>query len=306
MSHHSLRQETLLAQATALLCAVTSVVLFQSSRPLSATAIECESEEECCQQCYSSSSEYSSESSSSSVIPETPPETPSTPQSSGGDPQGEPGNGSHRGHDTNRLFTAMQVSAALYGFNPGMPPPAYGGSDVPFTKNELALLCSVQRNAMPENDPALYAALAGQLALITGRDEAYLESALQNTALCEDIMALLRPRYVERNIEPRPVVLAEDGYPYSPSNDTWNKCVRGTATLEDIKNNPDYIRTRSGVVIPKDCGWYRYTATHLWKYPDDPMLTLLIVPSVPTTLAPYVAAPSGYAVIAPETTVVSQ
>lgn len=255
----------------------------------------------CCEdECGSSSSVFSD--SSSSFSGQGNEQQAEPPSASGGDRQTDPGNGSHRGHDTNRILAGIAQIAFNLGLRPGQTPPAGfgGGNDVPLSDQEISFICSVQRSLPQDTDGELIAMAADMLSLIMGRAEAVMEYQLTNPALCADINALLRPQVVALFHIPRPVVLAEDGYPFSPSNPTWNKCVRGTATLEDIKNNTDAITTRSGKVIPKDCGFYKYTGTASWKYPDDPYLTLTIKDSpLGTSHAPTVTASAGYTVVKP-------
>lgn len=84
--------------------------------------------------------------------------------------------------------------------------------------------------------------------------------ALRDGGLCPEPVA----KVVK---DPKPVGVRVDanGFPVS-SNDTWNKCVAGTATLEDIRNNPHRDEDGFGY----SCG--RYHTQDVWSHPDHPGL----------------------------------
>lgn len=214
---------------------------------------------------------------------------------------------SHRGSDTNRVLGSLPAISSNHGFDGTTPPAGFGGTNnVPLSDAEINFLCSVQRSMNENASDAAISVIAAAVAQLMGRDADFVEAQLSNDALCADVNALLRPQTVVLEVKPRPVVLAEDGYPVS-SNDTWNKCVRGTVTLEDIKNNEDAFITRSGVKIPKDCGWYKFTGTNTWKYPEDPFLALTInVSAKGYKFAPGVSANNGYVVVKPSSAVVAK
>jgi hypothetical protein len=193
------------------------------------------------------------------------------------------------------------------------PPAAFGGtgedtgSTKPFSFSELGPVCATQRLIGVNPVPAVVRLMASLLSPLTGRSINMLETVLLDPSTCEALNAY-RSMPVEEQVivgAVRPLELAPDGYPVS-TNVVWNKCVRGTATLADVRSNPDVIRFRSGKIIHKDCGSYRMTGSNQWTYPNDPMLLITINPPAAGSHEPVVSVPNGYAVVPAELEVAAQ
>ncbi len=205
-------------------------------------------------------------------------------------------NGGHRGEDSNQLLGKMRAIALRSGLGGDTAPAGFGGSnDVPLSTAELNVLCSVQRTFSAQTPIDLIRLIASTLGTFMSRDADFIAEKMLDPATCERINASLKPSATVAEVILKPVPLTIDGYPVS-NNDTWNKCVRGNATLTDIRNNKDIIVSRmSGKTFAKSCDAYRTSGTNEWKHPDDPFLTLTIVPNGKN--APKVTANTGYLVI---------
>lgn len=130
---------------------------------------------------------------------------------------------------------------------------------------------------------------------LTGLEAQDISHQLQNGIECPSMIERTRVSLVEPS--PKTITLGDDGYPVS-SNPTWNQCVRGKATLEDLRNNPDMYTTRSGKVIHRSCDVYRNSGSNDWKFPDDEFVTFTIM-DPETGNPPMVTASRGYVVVQP-------
>ena len=140
--------------------------------------------------------------------------------------------------------------------------------------------------------------ISGVVAQWTGLNADHVVAQLHDTGICPKVSS----HSDIFSVQPRPLLLGEDGYPVS-NNKVWNLCVRGKATLADIRSNPDVVLIHRHTVVHKSCDAYRYTASNEWKYPDDPFLTVTINS---TADKPLVSVPSGYAVVPAESTVAAK
>lgn len=171
-------------------------------------------------------------------------------------PQLRGSQGSRRGSQTNILNSLI----ALFGGDgePGdVPPGGFGGpGEEEFTDEETEVICRM-RKALPEDATSdVREWVANELAGKMPHSEEAIAEELKTGSIC--------PREIVRTkAEAKPVAFHVDasGFPVS-TNDTWNKCVRGTATLADIRNNPD--RDDDGYGI--SCS--RYHTSTLWRHPD--------------------------------------
>lgn len=213
----------------------------------------------------SSSSSSSSTSSSSSSV-----------SSGGGDEGGGGGevfglstpnargrNGARRGWQTNILGSLISRFGGD-GEAGDVPPGGYGGpGEETFTDEEGTVICRM-REALPENvTKAVRMWVAEHLAGKMPHSIEAIYEELRTGSICP--LAVVRS-----TVEAKPVAFRVDaaGYPVS-SNETWNKCVRGTATLEDIRNNPDRDQDGYGY----SCS--RYHTSSLWKHPDLGVLFMM-------------------------------
>lgn len=162
-------------------------------------------------------------------------------------------NGSFRGSRTNVLRSII----AMFGGKPtGVPPPAFGGpGDGDFTAEESDLICRMYNAFTDDADREVYEWAANQLALRMPHSVESIYRALKDGGLCPEKVVHVKTF--------KPIAFRIDvlGFPVS-SNETWNKCIRGTATLEDIRNNPDRDEDGYGY----SCS--RYHTQDVWKHPD--------------------------------------
>lgn len=218
----------------------------------------------------------SSESSSSSA--------PADDESGGG------GTGGARGEGSNVVTAAIGRIGSYFGLGGGTPPPAFGG-----TPEANQLICSVQRVINPNAVDAVYELAAQILSTLTGLDADELYANLKDPEFCAEINAAFKPQQqIVVKAPPRPVQLADDGYPVSLENPFWNLCIRGNWTKADLVLNPDFYE-QSGRVIYRSCDAYKISGSNAWKFPDDPYLTITIKPKPKS--APVVSVPKGYAVV---------
>lgn len=269
----------------------------------------------------SSSSSVGSSSSASSAVSSSGGSTGNVAAetSGGGGGQGDGGNGAFRGHKLNEFLTSIDVVIArATGMLSFTPPAAFGGTEEatsmgnrPLTESQLPMFCSLQRmlekSFNVSND--VKHLLATILSPVVRRDVWFIEQLFSDKTVCENINAALRTEttVVAVKAQPRQLQLAEDGYPVS-SNDVWNKCVRGTATLSDMRSNKDRMQLTRHYSVPKTCGYYRTAGTNDWSFPDDAFLTLTINPPAPGSNAmPVVAsAINGYVIVPAETAVAAK
>ncbi|MBI5155682.1 DUF4215 domain-containing protein [Candidatus Peregrinibacteria bacterium] len=227
----------------------------------------------------SSSSEPGEGSSSSSSVSSN--EESSSPSEGGGSsatvitglgiPDGGPagGNGSTLGHQThmgkafNRFLAALHLSG---------PQGAFGAGTSPLSPEQKAYLCSIQRALPNDASDGFLQAIAADAATYVGRPVGFVIAKLLDPNLCSSITASLIRQTENVVVMPKPFYLAGDGLPHSWTNDTWNKCIRGTATISDIRANP--LRP-DGVGV--DCA-AMHTAD-MWYHPDLHMYFTFTPPS---------------------------
>ncbi len=166
------------------------------------------------------------------------------------------GSSSHRGNRTNVLGNLVSMLGGP-DQNRGVPPGGFGGpGEEEFTDDETALICSI-REAMPEDvTNAMRTWLAGKIAKKMPHSEEAILDELRTGDIC--------PQQVTKaSSKAEAVAFRVDslGFPVS-SNDTWNKCIRGNATLQDIRSNPD--RDDDGFGL--SCSSYHTGST--WRHPD--------------------------------------
>lgn len=167
----------------------------------------------------------------------------------------EAGNGVSRGSGTSKLRAAVNfVTQSLFS---NIAPGAFGGGpNVPYSTQEIDVICSMQKALPNSATNGLIEWLAEYLASVMNRNADQLFTALKDPSLC--------PTVVEQAKAPvAPIALKVNaaGYPVS-SNDTWNKCITGRVTLLDIRNNPD----KDNHGLARDCSDYHTGA--VWYHPD--------------------------------------
>ncbi len=171
------------------------------------------------------------------------------------EPEEDVGTGTNRGSGTQRLsYIANFVTGNAFG---SIAPGAFGGaSDVPFSSEETNVICAMQESLPDDAGNGVIEWIAGYLATILNRDAEMLVDALKDSTLCvkeiPQAKAPAKPVAFNVNIH---------GFPVS-SNETWNKCLTGKITLQDIRANTD--KDEDG--IARDCSDY-HTA-NLWYHPD--------------------------------------
>lgn len=220
-----------------------------------------------------------------------------TASSGGGSGGGDGGdqNGGFRGSRLNESIAKMNMVLASYGTT-NVPRGAFGGGTVRLTGDSLRLFCSMQRAIVGEAIPSI-GVLAEYIALRTGWDLEFVEDTLRDVNLCDEIVSELRPTVTVAVASPTLVVLADDGLPES-SNNVWNLCIRGKATLEDIRSNKDgYYHRSTGTFYPYSCDHYNSDSGANWVSPDDPFLTFRIEAPAEGSTAPVVSVPEGYALV---------
>ena len=229
----------------------------------------------------------------------TPVQSSSSSSSSSSDTGDTQGGGS--GHGTTQVQVSLGITLANLGFGQGTPPPAFGG-DGELSEEAKKLFCWAQ--GVIADSPALREFIIAQLMNGTGWTEAFVIEQLDAAGLCNGVSGLPPRTVVEK---PRQVQLAEDGYPLS-SNRVWNLCVRGKATLADIRANTDVWTSRlSHKQVAKSCDAYKLTGTDTWKYPDDPYLTFTIHTRPGLPMSPVVLVPNGFVAIpAPQQTAAAE
>lgn len=164
--------------------------------------------------------------------------------------------GARRGAQTNILNSLI----ALFGGDGeqgDVPPGGFGGpGEEEFTDEETDVICRM-RKALPEDaSSSVRVWVAEQLATKMPHSVEAIAEELKTGSICPQEL-------VRSNTRAKPLAFRVDalGFPVS-SNDTWNKCIRGTATLQDIRNNPDRDDDGYGV----SCS--RYHTNSLWRHPD--------------------------------------
>lgn len=173
-----------------------------------------------------------------------------------GDQDGDTSNGSYRGSRTN-VFRSL---ISLFGGpnNAGdVPPGGFGGpGNEDFTDGETALICKL-RTAIPDDaTSAVYTWISEQLAEKMPHSAEAISQELRTGSICPEPVAVKI-----QTVKPIAFHVDAAGYPVS-SNETWNKCIRGTVELVDIRNNPDRDEDGFGY----GCGRYHTSTT--WRHPD--------------------------------------
>lgn len=159
------------------------------------------------------------------------------------------------------MNVAFGLARYLVGYHFGdVPPPGFGGDDVPLTDDEVAYLCAVQRGLPRVFTRSFIELVSVFMGTMLGRPAEFVAEQLSDPVLCAEISASLLPKQGKTVAVAKPFRVASDGIPVS-SNPTWNACIRGTATLADIRSNPD---RPSGYGL--GCASY-HTGTN-WRHPD--------------------------------------
>lgn len=174
-------------------------------------------------------------------------------------PVADDGNSSHRGSRTNILAGVIKYITNKFFGNSGTAPGAFGGGPtVPFTGEEIDIICSLKK-ALPVTPSVglvnwAVAVLAGNL----NRSEIQILEAMQDDSLCGSSEAKAVTKVSATPIE---FHVSAAGYPVS-SNATWNQCITGKVTLKDIQNNTD----KDGDGRPRTCASYH--TGNMWTHPD--------------------------------------
>ncbi len=180
-------------------------------------------------------------------------------QSAGNQNQGA---GSNRGNNTQR---AANITAFLANLHLGnLAPGAFGGADAPLAGQEKEFICSIQRSLPRLYTSAYLNSLAQVVSAYTGRSAEVIADWLRDPSVCADITEARLGVERVAQVELTPFYVTSEGFPLS-KNDTWNKCVTGKFTYEDIQANPD--RDRKGT--PKSCADYHTGSS--WYHPDHRM-----------------------------------
>lgn len=164
--------------------------------------------------------------------------------------------GARRGKQTNILGSLIGLFGGD-GEQGDVPPGGFGGpGEEEFTEEETDVICRM-RKALPEDVSSdVREWVANALSKKMPHSMEAIADELKTGSICPQNL-------VRTKAQAKPVAFHIDasGFPVS-SNDTWNKCVRGTATLQDIRNNPDRDEDGYGV----SCS--RYHTADLWRHPD--------------------------------------
>lgn len=165
-------------------------------------------------------------------------------------------NGSYRGSRTNVLRSLI----ALFGGDGeqgDVPPGGFGGpGEEEFTEQEADVICRIRKALEEDATSTVRTWVAEQLAMKMPHSVEAIAEELKTGSICPLDIVRTKPQL-------KPIAFRVDalGFPVS-SNDTWNKCIRGTATLADIRNNPD----RDDDGFGNSCS--RYHTQDVWRHPD--------------------------------------
>lgn len=191
-----------------------------------------------------------------------------TPDNSGSEDGGGAAgvsNGSGRGSGAGNLSSLAAFTAGTYGFDQSAPP-AFGGDDAPLSTQELSYICSMQRAIGSSASDEVTSIVADIMSQFMGRPADFLAEQLSDPVLCAGITMSLRSKTNVAAITLTPFPVDREGNPVS-SNATWNSCILGYVTLEEIRANPDRNEyRRAGVSNPLTCG--HYVTKGVWKHPD--------------------------------------
>jgi len=170
----------------------------------------------------------------------------------------EQGAASNRGSNLGRALSIVRFAANLHLGD--LPPGSFGGDDAPLAGAEKEYLCSIQRS-LPDNFKSSYInALAQIMSTFTGRSADVIAGWLRDPSVCADITVSRSGLQVIAQADLIPFYISSEGFPLS-ENPTWNKCVTGKFTYEDIQANPE--RNRKGT--PKSCADYHTGSS--WYHP---------------------------------------
>ncbi|HVW67314.1 MAG TPA: LamG domain-containing protein, partial [Candidatus Peribacteraceae bacterium] len=194
-------------------------------------------------------------------------------------------NGGYHGNQTDVIGGALHFLANFFlgghtapgGFG-GIAPGGFGGANT-FTGAEHDLICSTKKALPLKSTEAVVEWAAGVLATEMGKSQDAILSALKDSNFC--------PQPTQRTaaaVQPIAFHVNAAGYPVS-SNPTWNACIQGNVTLQDIRNNPDKDSHGNGL----DCASYHND--NLWRQPDLNMFFTWDPKTKTVTL------PSGYVVV---------
>lgn len=225
------------------------------------------------------------------VCDETPNGTgPGNSENSNGNDQQNSGssNGARRGQNTN-VFRSL---VSLFGGENDagdVPPGGFGGpGEEEFTEEEAALICKLrkaiiaieEKQGIIKTTNVVYQQVAADIAKTMPHSMEAILAELTTGSICPQQEVSTAPKAA------KPIAFRVDaaGYPVS-SNETWNKCIRGTVTLADIRNNPDRDEDGFGY----GCG--RYHTGPVWSHPDHAGVYFTW-----KSLTKSVTLPSGYAV----------
>jgi len=169
------------------------------------------------------------------------------------------GGGSNRGNNLSRANSIAQFLANVHLGN--LAPGSFGGADAPLAGEEKQYICALQRSL-----PRLYTsnyvkALAEIVSHYTGRSADVIAGWLRDPSVCADITSQRLGGATVSQVTLTPFFVTSEGFPLS-GNPTWNKCVTGKFTYEDIQSNPD----RDNKGTPRSCADYHTGSS--WYHPD--------------------------------------
>lgn len=180
-------------------------------------------------------------------------------------PEVEPGNGSFRGSRTNILggvinFIRGRITGTAPGGFGGIAPGGFGGaSDLPYTVDEKNIICTMKRAIPTDAKLGIWEWVASVLSEQMNHSEEDILESLRDSSFC-DFQATAKTK-VATATTALPFLVSSAGYPLS-ENPTWNACVTGKVTLQDIRNNPDKDKHGRG----RSCATYH--TGNMWTHPD--------------------------------------
>lgn len=180
-------------------------------------------------------------------------------------PEVEPGNGAFRGSRTNILagvinFIKGKINITAPGSFGGVAPGGFGGaSDLPYTIEEKNLICTMKRAIPTDAKLAIWEWVASTLSEQINHSADDILESLKDSTFC-DYQATAKTK-VAAAAKPLPFLVSAAGFPLS-DNPTWNACVTGKVTLQDIRNNPDKDKHGRGL----SCATYH--TGNMWTHPD--------------------------------------
>ncbi len=168
------------------------------------------------------------------------------------------------------------------------------GADVFITWDEQRYICSIQRALPTTITASMLQSIAKALTPHMSRSQEWILTQLKDPSLCTVIGSRLQTdtKKPVKEVAPKTFLVAKDGMPYSRINPTWNKCIRGTATLEDIRKNPDRQNN-----LGRGCAYYHTNTS--WYHPDLAMYFMYSRRATSGNM--YLEVPEGYTVVTDET-----